>query len=341
MAEVLIPPDIIPTEETIEIVDDATVVFRPALAGGLVQRQQFAAPRLKVTQRWQNLTGQERSRMIAVCSQLNGRANALRAAVGFFNRGCMPTTQYTANPTFDSSSNWTGASATYTTVTSDNAATIMINSGSSGITVSLYDSGQGAVIPASSCVVFRSVMVPGWFANTTTIGSGIRLSSGVNIDNAGQVVGGGYTIASAISSGAIYQGYARAQPRQWGPLESVMVPWGDMRPCLVVGSAESSGARTLGVKGASPTSQAYYLLAAGDWVEINNELHRLTLPLHTSSGRGVMTFEPPLVSAAAINQPVITHRPMGKFILAENLKWTNRYGVYADLELTFEEIYEP
>jgi hypothetical protein len=123
VAEVIIPPSIPPSEETIELVDDSTVVFRPVLAGGLVQRQQFAAPRFRVTQKWKSLRLADRARMLAVCNALQGKYNTLRASVGFGERGWYATTpEMFANSDF--SNGVTGWSVTGNMTVNDKVARV-------------------------------------------------------------------------------------------------------------------------------------------------------------------------------------------------------------------------
>lgn len=340
MPDVLIPPDIVPTEESVEVVDDATAVFRPIFGGGLIQRVQQAAPRIRVTQKWRALRGSDLARMQAVCMQVGGKLGSVRAAIGNQNRGTFPSSEWLSVTDFSAYGNWGvgapgGASAT------DNTLSVIISSYGAAAVTAYADH---VTPPTSSAFVFRSFVYPGYLTQATSLGSGMSLyASGANLQNA-QVFGGGYTIASAISSGAIeYRGYCRAAQRTWQNGEGFTVAWGSMRPCLMVSSAAASGATQLMVKaGLLWTGNNYSVLAVGDMFEINNELKKVTQPFNTASGGwGPINFYPPLVGDASINDPVICSQPMGKFILADNPKWSNQFGVYADLELTLEEIYEP
>lgn len=100
MAEVLIPPDIIPDEEEIELVDDGTVPFRPELGRSMEQVQQNYEPRLRVTQRFRNLRQSDRARMIAALRMAEGKFNTVRAQIGRTFRGNMTLAELVTNPTF-------------------------------------------------------------------------------------------------------------------------------------------------------------------------------------------------------------------------------------------------
>lgn len=113
MTEIVIPPDIVPSEESIDLIDDATAVFRPIFGSGLVQRVQQAAPRFRVTQKWRGLRAEDRSRMLAVCAALKGKYNTVRAAVAYAMRGSMAVAEVLSNPDFSNgTTGWATGSET-------------------------------------------------------------------------------------------------------------------------------------------------------------------------------------------------------------------------------------
>ena len=81
------------------------------------------------------------------------------------------------------------------------------------------------------------------------------------------------------------------------------------------------------------------ILRAGDQLEINGQLVRLTAPLYSdASGSGLAQFEPRLRSAPADDSAVMLHEPHGKFLLARASNgWSSRPGVFSDLTLEFVE----
>jgi hypothetical protein len=100
MSDVLIPPDLSPTEESAELVDTGTSVFVPAFGQGQVQRSQYYEPYLRVTQTWRGLRLEDKARMMSVLGRLRGRYNTLRALTGFIRRGSFPAPELLSNNTF-------------------------------------------------------------------------------------------------------------------------------------------------------------------------------------------------------------------------------------------------
>lgn len=528
MGEVLIPPDIVPSEESVEIVDDATSVFRPIFGSGLVQRVQQASPRFRVTQKWRGLRAEDLARMSAVCSALQGRYNTLRARVGNTYRGSFPATELLTNNDFSNgTTGWTKGSQISHAVSDQvmrcqridvgTAMTLVGNAsvatgiayapyivrgmlmqgvgahGSIGAQLGSIAGGQEYGYTISSTYGVKShVTVPfgtslyaglletspagqiagdyidvpwvslsrcalvdnspnlltysdqfdnaGWptknnlsvSANavaapdgTTTadqltensatgehfVEQSVAVSSDAAefacsvcakansrswiivriVENTGSTVaaawfnlstgavgtitntanwlygrsfitdlGGGWyrcTLVSRKTNAAttirarIQMATADASTSYTGNGANNLYVWrgglvGSGVPFLpgqTTSAASSGTAQTgtgLNVKGL-PVSTAGLLLP-GDWFEVNGELKRATAALNSDAGGlGYLQFEPPLVYSPADNEPIIVNTPLGRFILADNPKWTNQFGVYADLELTFETIYEP
>lgn len=71
------------------------------------------------------------------------------------------------------------------------------------------------------------------------------------------------------------------------------------------------------VKGLPASSSG--LLLPGDWVDIGQELKRVTAQLDSdAAGRGYLQFSPPIRTSAADNAPVAVNSPFGRFILSTN-----------------------
>jgi hypothetical protein len=517
MAEVVIPPSIVPDEESVELLDDGTAVFRPALAAGIVQRQQFSPPRWRVTQRWRGLRDSDLGRMMSLVHLMSGRLNTVRVAVGTRPRGSAAITECVQNNTFASgTTGWTaGAEASLSAV--DGSLRIKRISNVGGITAYAYPSsvtnvpyyayvwraiisaiggnanpgvsysgtvvgiagydtaltpgvrtttfyaptaaggvyldnvtpnvygasGKGDYFDVSWCSCTRTLLVDngpnyglysesidnaywqkvgasvsaeawtdpfgvsyadslientansehyatGTSARTTQAGRGgvwgffrsgasarnITLvlyahatpSDGVvaifdiasNIKTYFEDVGNGWFYCGAFcdldtsselqavymltdsnpstsylgnGSGSVYMSRAG-----FGMTTLPVRPVYTGAANVPSGTLQSGSA--LYVKGGGISTAGYLL--PGDFVEINGELKRVTAALDTDArGCGLLQFEPPMFTPPADNTPVIANYPMGKFILADSPRWSNRYGKYADLELTFESIYEP
>ena len=59
-----------------------------------------------------------------------------------------------------------------------------------------------------------------------------------------------------------------------------------------------------------------------------------------AAGLGYLQFRPKLHRPVNDNDPIIVTKPMGKFLLRAGAQWDNRFGQYADMELTLDEVYE-
>lgn len=531
MAEIVIPPIIVPDEESVELVDDGTAVFKPAMAAGITQRQQMSPPRWRVTQRWKGLRDADLARMMGIAHALRGRFNTLRAFVGNAPRGTMPATEVVVNGNFDNgTTSWSVASegalsvndqtlrvTRAATVSGTNAfatASILtvvqyapylwriavaavkgnanpapthgsdawrlvsddwddgtevslreaalqpkttslstyadnVNPVSLGQTAAgdyydlswatmarclLVDNGvnslpysdqiNNAAWTKSGCTVSAnstadpfgastadqmiedsggtyhyvtqstsrasadaSMAVWGFFKATTSdrhvtlwigadggsngsfatfnivsgAGAGAVTNNGTATDgrtvfyNAGN---GWYycaVITRAPASASIQcvaymhdttnytysgNGTSALGISRLGCGLTAFPPYAPETVAAARATGEAQTGSTLRVKGGPVSSSG--LLLAGDFIEVNGELKRITSAFDTDgAGRGTLHFEPELFASPADNTPVVIHKPMGRFILAEPPRWSNRFGRYADLELTFESVYEP
>lgn len=97
---------------------------------------------------------------------------------------------------------------------------------------------------------------------------------------------------------------------------------------------------TLFLKGLPPNSAGLRL--TGDWLEVNGELKRLTGPLDSDGcGLGTARLRPSLVAAPNDNDPVVFSQPFGRFKIGETItELQNRFGLYGDVEMTMEEVYQ-
>jgi hypothetical protein len=114
------------------------------------------------------------------------------------------------------------------------------------------------------------------------------------------------------------------------------------RLVLTTGTAVTSASQTgsgIYVKGLPASTNG--LLLPGDWIEINQQLKMVTASLDSdAAGLGYLQFRPRLHRPVADNDPIIVTKPMGKFLLRDGAQWNNRYGLYMDIDLTLDEVYE-
>lgn len=107
MSEILIPPWIIPEQETHEWLDEGSSVFRAAFAPGLAQRQSYGGVRLKLSRR-HTVRGEEKAQLLSILKATRGSYNAIRTKVHFALRGSYPSSELVTNNTFASgTTGWT------------------------------------------------------------------------------------------------------------------------------------------------------------------------------------------------------------------------------------------
>lgn len=335
MAEVLIPPGIVPSEETVEIVDDSTAVFRPLFGGGLVQRVQQASPRIRVTQKWRSLREEDRARMLAVCAAAQGKFKALRAVVGYANQGTFPNSEMVYDPSFmlGQTNSWTPTRCEFQI--RSNVARLKCDGTSGTVQAQTvpYRATVASVAYAARTILHHSFVT---HVNTSFVGG---MLNGAMVGSK-SLQDGQYGVSVVVSSGANYAFAARLGVADFDTWEYMDMPWASMNCCLLASTNYAAGTNKISTAGGVPGLVAP--IANGSLIEINGELKIiLSADDFNGAGQGYLVFTPPLIAAASSGAPVIINQPMGKFILADNPRWTNQFGVYADLELTFEHIYEP
>ncbi len=81
------------------------------------------------------------------------------------------------------------------------------------------------------------------------------------------------------------------------------------------------------------------LLLPGDWIEINQELKRVTAAV-SSDGNGLayLQFSPPMRNPPSDNNPIVINTPMGRFILSgQENGWSSVPGYFATSSLDLVE----
>lgn len=99
MSELVLPPWIIPEEETHEWLDEGSSVFRSAFAPGLAQRQSYGGLRLKLSRR-HTVRGEEKAQLLAIMKSTRGSYNVLRTTIHFQLRGSIGSSDLITNGTF-------------------------------------------------------------------------------------------------------------------------------------------------------------------------------------------------------------------------------------------------
>lgn len=112
MSEVLIPPWIIPEDESQEPLDEGSSVFGAAFAPGIAQRQSYGGMRLKLSRR-HTVRLDEKAQLLSALRSTRGRYSTLRSKVHFALRGSFPVSELLPNGVFPSGTTGWAAGSQY------------------------------------------------------------------------------------------------------------------------------------------------------------------------------------------------------------------------------------
>lgn len=137
MSEFVIPPWIVPDEENIELIDDNTVAFEPALGRGISQRQSFGSPRFRISRKHTVRQGEE-AHLASILSLISGKLISVRSTIKKTLRGSFATSELISNNQFTSgTSGWSALNNSIHRV-SDSVSTVLVGgaqTGSAGVDV--------------------------------------------------------------------------------------------------------------------------------------------------------------------------------------------------------------
>jgi hypothetical protein len=325
--ESILTPDITPvTPEQFELVDDLTVTHMPSQGRGVAQRVSFGDPRWRIKRKYMLRTA-ERAKLMSLLQNAQGGYATVYANPGYVQRGSFPNTELLTNPHFVSStSGWTAISSSEAPdfTVADQIARLTRTGASNGYAIkqaittvaSAAYVGRGFFIGANDAPTYgvRMDTVAPTSATLGGIAYGMRIATTTSMNI-------GFESVGATATGG-YFGIAHTSASRCALVDSGT--WGGNNGCNLL---------------ALPTSTAG-LGYAGDFISINGELKQLTAPINSNgSGKAYAQFRPALFRSPNVNDPVIFSNPMGKFRISE-LRWDNMYGLYNDLSLTLDEVYE-
>lgn len=118
MSQVIIPPWIIPEQESHEWLDEGSAVFRAAFAPGLAQRQSYGGLRLKLSRK-HTVRGEEKAQLLSALKSTSGQYNALLTKVHFSSRGSIQSSELLTNNTFSGGTTGWGTQTENTLSVSD------------------------------------------------------------------------------------------------------------------------------------------------------------------------------------------------------------------------------
>lgn len=332
MTDYVLPPDLVANEIEWRIMDNTAVYSSPL--SGAVKTYSRPGNRWAARLNFRALSDQKRRRLLSLLATLRGRSNRLwLTEPGYSFAGSLACPELlTNNAAVVVTTGWSSSSAEVA-LSADSHFGLRLARTAATADAYIYQSALTTV--ASAPYAVRAVYGAG--KGNVRIGAAAGTSQGGTtlLNGTVRTAAGRYTdafTASGTSSHVSFYDYYSG--RAAGAFQ--FVSWASVSRCaLVAGGSQTGGA--LNIDGL-PTSTAG-LARAGDWVEINGELKRLTADLNSdASGAGYIMFEPTLRAAPADNSPVVFRNPMGRFLIADDeLGWSTRPGTLSDLTISLVE----
>lgn len=332
MTDYVLPPDLVASDVEWSLIDN-TAVFSSALSGST---RTYSRPGNRWSCRliFRAPSAAKRRRLLSLIAALRGRANRLHLAdpAGAFAGSFSNAELLTNNAAVTNTTGWASSDAELA-LSADSHFGLRLTR--TGVAADRYAYQSALTTVTSAPYAVRFVLGAGKgnvraaaMAGTSQGASG--LLSGTTRTAAGKYVET-FTASGTSSHVSFYDYISGRAANDFQFLTYVSVA----RCGLVNGSSQVGGA--LNIDGLPTSTNG--LALAGDWVEINGELKRLTADLNSNgSGQGYLMFEPTLRSSPADNIPVIFRNPMGRFMLAdERVSWGTRPGIISDVEMSLIE----
>jgi hypothetical protein len=328
----IIPPWIIPEQESHEWLDEGSSVFPAAFAPGIAQRQSFGGPRIKLS-RSHRVRLDEFGMLISLLKDTRGRYEAVHSKVHFQNRGSLAAGELLTNNTFASgTSGWSVSGELSLTVNNR-----ILRATRTAVTTDQTLRTSVATVVSGAAYVARAFVRRGLgvMAYRFRLGTAAGLSDIAtdSVDRTAQDLGQ----LAGVASGTSMHFSVFDESTGKSANDFVELWYASLSRCPLVNGSSQTGS-TLSIDGLPASTDG--LLMPGDWIGIGNELKMMTAPLNsTSTGAGVLHFSPALVRSPIDNDPVIVSDPMGKFLIS-NVKISNEFGTQATVTYDLEHIYE-
>jgi hypothetical protein len=333
MTEYFWPTDIVPSSMEWRVID-STAVFNSALSG-TTRTVSRPGIRMGCTLNFTNLNRSDRSRVQGLISALRGRSNRIWLEdEGYERQGSFPAVELLPNVTFSSTTGWTSSNAE-----------LVISADSGRLRATRTAIAADRVVYSSAITTVTSAQY--LFRGNAIQGRGnIRYSLRLGTTAGGLEVG---QTAISTANGSLHMTAAASGTTTYAAIADYISGRAIDNFQLIEGL---SFARCALVNGASQTGSSLWIdqlpvsttgvLKAGDLISVYTttwELKRLTADLNSNaSAQGQVLFEPPLRSSPADNAPIAIHRPLGKFLLADDeVSWSTEPGLVSNFSLSFVE----
>ncbi len=332
MTDYILPPDLVANDIQWRILDNTASYSSPL--SGAVRTYSRPGNRWAATLSFRAISDQKRRRLLSLLAALRGRSNRLWfTEPGYSFAGSFSCPELITN----------NAAVVATTGWSSSSAEVALSADShfglrlarTAATADAYAYQSAATTVASAPYAIRAVYGAG--KGNVRIGAAAGTSQGGTtlLNGTVRTTAGRYTdsfTASGTSTHVSFYDYYSG--RAAGAFQ--FLSWASLTRCaLVAGGSQTGGA--LNIDGLPTSTNG--LARAGDWVEINGELKRLTADLNSdSSGAAYIMFEPTLRTSPADNTPVVFRNPMGRFLLAEDAgSWSTRPGTLSEMTIDLVE----
>lgn len=161
MTSILLPTYLYPDDESVEVLDRTSTVFRPEFALGIVQRQEQSAPILRVSQKYSGMASSDRGVLLSFLRQCRGRVNTIYLTpMRYAPRGSFPATELLTNNTFENGTTGWNAGAYNTLTVNDRVGRLTRTQNASGGSDSLRNSSAMSVTQYAP-YVFRAMLAQG------------------------------------------------------------------------------------------------------------------------------------------------------------------------------------
>ena len=338
MSDLLFPTVLNPSSSSLQLLDTAGRFVSP-LTGYTRTVSRAGGERLRLSLQFHGLKDERRAAMQSFIAAMRGGVNRVWCHDhSYTKRGSFPATELIPNVAFDDTTGWTLSSQL-----SHYAAEGKYRLTRTAVSANTYSATAAISVVSSGYHVIRLMLETGRGREACNVlvssapGGGSAYFSGGATYAPGLIVGKGTISGTVYVSILDYYQDTSSSPIATRVIDDFQIFSGiSLSRCPIVNGANQTGS-SLSVT-SLPTS-TNGLLLPGDQFQIGNELKIVTASLNSnSSGVGTLIFEPPLRESPATNDPVIVHKPMGKFMLQETENgWNSMPGVYSDADLTLVE----
>jgi len=332
MTDYILPPDLVAAESEWRILDN-TASYSSPLSGAV---RTYARPGLRwgVRLTFRAYSDQQRRRVMATLSALRGRSNRLWLTdPGHVQAGSFSAPELlTNNIPVVNTTGWTSSDAELV-ISSDSHFGLRL--ARTGVTADRYIAQSAVATLSGGDYAIRAIYGEGK-GNVRIAAKAGTTAGGTDLVNGTTRTAAGRYVESFLASGstADISFHDFISGRAAGAFQ--FISWASVARCARVAGASQTGS-SLNIDRLPASANGVF--RAGDWVEINGELKRVTADVNSDgSGVGFMMFEPPLRVSPPDDSPIIYQAPMGKFLLADgDTAWATRPGIISDFTLDLVE----